>query len=185
MHYTVEELAALGVEAHPSAKVTRGALFFGVQRIVIGALSRVDAGCILTGQVELGKRVHLAPYCVLYGKAGIRIGDYSGFAPFTAMHSESDDYSGRSMFGPCVPDEYQPHKLRSPITIGRNVLGGTRVTILPGVVLQDGVAIGAHSLVKHECQADTIYAGAPAKAVGRRSSDIWALMRNFELGIEP
>lgn len=185
MLYSVVELAEMGVRAHHTAKVTRGVLFFGVGRIVIGEFSRVDAGCILTGDIELGKRVHLAPYCVLYGKAGIRIGDYSGFGAFTAMHSESDDYSGRSMFGPCVPPEYQPYKQRAAISIGRNVLGGTRVTMLPGVALHDGAAIGAHSLVKHDCQADTIYAGAPAKAIGRRAADIWALMRNFELGMEP
>lgn len=184
MLYTVEELAVLGVEAHPSAKVTRGAQFFAAQ-VRIGEHARVDAGCILTGRIEIGRRVHLAPYCVLYGKAGITIGDYSGFGAFTAMHSESDDYSGRSMFGPCVPDEYQPHKLRAPIRIGRNVLGGTRVTILPGVVVADGAAIGAHALVKDYLAGDLIYAGCPAKAIGERERDIWALMRSFELGMEP
>src|SRR5690606_11426034 len=129
--------------------------------------------------------VHIAPYCVFYGKAGIEIGDYSGFGAFTAFHSESDDYSGRSMFGPCVPDECQPYKQRQKITIGRNVLGGTRVTILPGATLNDGASIGAHSLVKGDLEPDTMYAGVPARRIKDRAKDIWHLTRNLELGIEP
>lgn len=174
----------MGVRAHHTAKVSRNAAFYGVADIYIGEHSRVDHGCILTGHVVIGKRVHLAPYCVLYGKSGITIGDYSGFGAFSAFHSESDDYSGRSMFGPCVPGEYQPYKTRAPVQIGRNVLGGTRVTFLPGVLVRDGAAIGAHSLVKDDCDADAVYAGVPARRIKERHREIWHLTRQFELGME-
>jgi len=183
-HYSVVELASMGVRAHHTASVSRHAAFYGVQDIEIGEFTRVDHGCVLTGTVRLGKRVHLAPYCVLYGKAGITIGDYSGFGAFSAFHSESDDYSGRSMFGPCVPDDYQRHKTRAPIVIGRCVLGGTRVTFLPGVNIADGAAIGAHSLVKDDLCADVLYAGVPVRSIGSKDRSIWGLMRNFELGME-
>lgn len=184
-HYSVVELAEFGVRAHHTAMVSRLVAFYGVKDIEIGEHSRVDQGCIITGTVKIGKRVHLAPYCILYGKSGITIGDYSGFGAFNAFHSESDDYSGRSMFGPCVPDEYQPYKVRAPIQIGRNVLTGTRCTILPGVLVRDGASVGAHSLVKDDCEADTMYAGVPARRIKERHREIWHLTRQLEIGMSP
>jgi acetyltransferase-like isoleucine patch superfamily enzyme len=180
-HYTAHELWNMGIAVGESVLISRRVAFYAIGKIEIGDHSRIDDGCILTGSVKIGKRVHLAPYCVLYGKAGIAIGDYSGFGVSTIMHSESDDYSGRSMFGPCVPAEYQPFKHRAPIAIGRAVLGGARCTILPGVTIADGVCIGAHSVVKGDCEGDTIYAGVPAKALRRAQAGIWSLTKQFEL----
>lgn len=169
-----------GLEAHPTARLT-DVHYYGTGRVVVGEYARLDHGCILMGDVTIGKRVHFAPYCVLYGKAGITIGNYSGFGAFTAMHSESDDYAGGSMFGPCVPAEYQRTKVRAPIQIGSHVLGGTRVTILPGVVVGDGVSLGAHSLIKYNCQPWTIYAGTPARRLDmKKRSDYLSLCRQFE-----
>ena len=184
MIYRQDELEALGIKVGKHVRISRGVQFY-TSDVVIGDHSRIDHGSVLTGRIRIGRHVHIAPYCVLYGKAGIEIGDYSGFGAFTVFHSESDDYSGRSMFGPCVPDEYQPCKQREKIRIGRNVLGGTRVTILPGAVLNDGASIGAHSLVKDTLEPDTLYAGVPARKVRDKSKEIWHLTRNFELGIEP
>jgi len=182
--FTPQELSALGIKAGRHVRVSRGVQFF-TRDVEIGDFSRIDHGTILTGRIRIGRYVHIAPYCVFYGKAGIEIGDYSGFGAFTAFHSESDDYSGRSMIGPCVPDEYRPYKTMGKITVGRNVLGGTRVTILPGVSLKDGVSIGAHSLVKSDLEPDTMYAGVPAKRIREKSKEVWHLTRNLELGIEP
>jgi acetyltransferase-like isoleucine patch superfamily enzyme len=184
MIYTLEELRALGIKVGKGTKVTRSVQFFSTD-VEIGENCRIDHGTVITGRVRIGNRVHLAPYCILYGKAGIDIGNYSGFGAFTVIHSESDDYSGLSMFGPCVPDDFQPCKERKPVWIGRNVLTGTRVTIMPGVTLHDGACIGAHSLVKRTCDPDTIYAGVPAKRIKDRQVEIWALTRNFELGMDP
>ena len=164
----LEALRPLGVYCAPGAQVSRRAAFYGVENITVGHGSRIDDGCILTGRISVGVRVHLAPYCVLYGKAGITIGDYSGFGVGTCMHSESDDYVGGSMFGPCVPAEYQPGKQRAPIVIGCHVLGGTRVTMLPGALIGTGAAIGAHSLVKGSLDPWEVYAGAPARKIGVR-----------------
>lgn len=148
--------------------------------VKMGKNVRIDAGCILTGDIEIGNYVHLAPYCVLHGNAKITIGDYSGFSAFAVMHSESDDFSGRSLFGPTIPDQYKPHKKSGAITIGRGVIFGSRVSVLPGVTIHDGVSVGAFSLVKGDCEADTIYAGIPARPIGKRSMDYWGLIKKFD-----
>lgn len=178
--YTREELASLCGYVGEGVRVSRAVRFYGISYLSLGDHCRIDDGCILTGTVYIGKRVHLAPYCLLYGKAGITIGDYSGFGAFTAMHSESDDYSGASMFGPQVPEAYQPRKQRAAIVIGQHVLGGTRTTLLPGVRLGDGVSIGAHSLVNRSVEPWTIVAGTPARRLADRCTDLLRLCREFE-----
>lgn len=179
-HYTADELRGLGIEVGRDVMVSRRVAFYAVGEMAFGDFTRIDDGCILTGSVRLGRRIHLAPYCILYGKAGIEVGDYSGFGVYTVMHSESDDYSGESMFGPCVPDRYQPGKVRAAIRIGRAVLGGARCTFLPGVRVGDGACIGAHSLVKGDCEADHLYAGVPARRVRPCKAGMWALLAGFE-----
>lgn len=147
--------------------------------VKMGEHVRIDDGCILTGDIELGDHVHLGPYSVLHGKSGIKICSYSGFSAFTVMHSQSDDFTGRSMFGPTIPPDYKPYLKCGPIIIGNGVIFGSHVTVLPGVQIHDGVSVGAYSLVKDDCVSDTIYAGIPAKPLRRRESDIWALIKQF------
>lgn len=171
---------------HPTAMISGEARFYGnPQNLRIGPHCRIDDGCILTGDVTLEGYNHLAPYCVLYGKAGLKIGRYSGFGVGTCMHTESDDYHGDSMVGPMVPDWCRPTVKRAPIFIGQNVLGGTRVTILPGVMIGDGAALGAHALISENCQPWTIYAGAPAHAIGARSQNLLSIVREFEASLGP
>lgn len=148
--------------------------------VKMGENVRIDDGCILTGDIEIGNHVHIGPYSVLSGKSGIKIGNYSGFSAFATVHSESDDYSGRSMFLPNIPDQYKPFKKRGEIVIGDGVILGVRVSVLPGVTIHDGVSVGAFSLVKDDCEANTIYAGIPARPVGKRLEEFWRLVGEFE-----
>lgn len=185
MLYSVIELAELGVKAHHTAKVSRFAYFYGVKNIEIGENVRIDHGCLLMGDIVFGRNIHVAPYCLFYGKAGIRVGDYSNFSAMSVIHTESDDLSGRSLCGPQVSDSYKPNLHAAPVSIGKNVVLAVKSTILPGVMLHDGCAIGAHSLVKDDCEPDWIYGGVPAKKLKRRHKDMWHLMRNHQLLIEP
>jgi galactoside O-acetyltransferase len=43
--------------------------------------------------------------------------------------------------------------------------------ILPGVVIGEGAAIGANSLVTKDCEPWKIYAGSPAKVIKTRPQD--------------
>lgn len=164
--YSPDELAALGIKTGAHVQLSRNAKIYGTD-IELGDMTRIDDGCILMGKIRLGKRVHIAPYCLLYGKRGITIGDYSGFGAFSCFHSESDDYGGESMFGPQVPEWLVTRKDRGPIVIGKGVIGGVRCSYLPNITLGDGASIGAHSLVKEDCDEWTLYAGTPAKVIRR------------------
>ena len=149
-------------------------------RLVIGAHCRIDDGAILTGDITLGDYVHIGAYCVLTGKESITIGDYTGISQFTAILTASDDFSGRSMVGPTVPNEYKPHIKKGAVAIGSNIVIGTHCTIMPGLILYDGCSIGAHSFVNNNCDSNSMYVGAPAKFIRMRSMDSWALVDKFE-----
>ena len=53
----------------------------------------------------------------------------------------------------------------APIDVGDGTWIGARATILPGVTIGKGCVVAAGSVVTKDCEADTLYAGVPAKAV--------------------
>ncbi len=57
-----------------------------------------------------------------------------------------------------------PHIIK-PISIGRNVMIGSRSTILPGVSIGEGAVIATGAIVNRDIPAWSIAAGAPARVV--------------------
>ena len=55
-----------------------------------------------------------------------------------------------------------------PITVEEGVWVATRTTILPGVTLKSHSVIAACSMVNHDTEPYTIYAGSPAKPIRKR-----------------
>lgn len=163
VNYTEKELFDLGVKHGAQPLISSKISLYGV--LEVGDHVRIDDGCIFTGDVRIGDYCHIAPYCVFYGKGGIIIGDYSGFSTFCVLHSEIDDYTGGGMPGAQIPPAYRGALFSAPIIVGNSVSGGTRTTIMPGVCIGDGVSIGAHSMVKSNCDAWGIYAGVPSKLI--------------------
>lgn len=51
------------------------------------------------------------------------------------------------------------------VKIGNHVFVGAGSTILPNVVVEDNVVIGAGSVVSRNLKANTVYAGVPAKPI--------------------
>lgn len=57
------------------------------------------------------------------------------------------------------------------VVLEKHVIIGCGATILPGVILEEGVAIGAMSLVQMNCKSNMIYTGNPLKRLIPRSKD--------------
>jgi galactoside O-acetyltransferase len=120
----------------------------------------------------------VAVYTSLIGAGRIELGDYCNLSSRVAIYSSSDDYSGRTMTNPTVPDEYKDVQ-HADVRLGRHVVVGCGSVILPGVELEDGVAVGALSLVRERCAAFGIYAGQPARRVRERKRDLLELERQL------
>lgn len=154
--------------------ISEKASIYGAARIRLGDNVRIDDYCVLSagqGGIDIGSYVHIAVYCSLIGSARIRLDDFAGLSGRVSIYSSSDDYTGAALTNPTVPVEYtQVHS--ADVHIGRHVIVGTGSVILPGVVLAEGVAIGALSFVHRSCDAFGIYTGNPLRRLKDRGRDL-------------
>lgn len=160
-----------------NVQISDKASFYGNSRISIGSNVRIDDFCILsagTDGIKLGNYIHIAAYCSLIGKATIKLDDFSGLSSRVSIYSSSDDYSGEYMTNPTVPSEFT-NVIHGAVYIGRHVIVGSGTIILPNVTLEDGVAVGALSLVTKNCLRLGTYVGNPAKKIKVRKDNLFDL----------
>lgn len=154
---------------------------FNGDAIEIGDNVRIDAFCILSGGagLKIGSHIHIACGDYFFAGAGIELGDFSQYGPGTVILSQSDDFSGESLIGPCVPKEFKPGFKSGRVICGKHSVTGARVSIMPGVTLGEGAAIGACSMVTKDCDPWFIYAGSPVKKIKKRTQGMLDLERKF------
>ena len=93
--YSKEELKKLGIkEIGENVFISKKASIYSPEKIKIGNNVRIDDFCILSGDIEIGDYVHIAAYVALYGKYGIKIGDFCGCSARCTIYSATDDFSG-------------------------------------------------------------------------------------------
>lgn len=182
---TSEQIKLIGfISVGENVLISDKASFYGVESISIGNNVRIDDFCVLAagvGGIKIGNYVHIAVGSSLIGAGEIKLEDFSGLSSRVSIYSSSDDYSGACLTNPTVPDEYKNVRVAS-VSLGRHVIVGSGSVILPGVVLEDGVAVGALSLVNKSCSAFGVYAGNPAKKIKERKRDILDLEESFMAG---
>jgi dTDP-4-amino-4,6-dideoxy-D-glucose acyltransferase len=164
-----------------NVRLSDKASYYNCQNIQLGNNVRVDDFCVLSageGGIKIGSYVHIAVYCSIIGNGTVTLSDFSGLSSRVSIYSSSDDYSGASMTNPTLPLEFT-NVHHASVMIGRHVIIGAGSIILPGVTLEECVAIGALSLVKKDCQSFGIYMGAPAKRIGDRKRNLLELEAKF------
>ncbi len=184
--YTADELAGLGFKyVGSNVLISKKSSIYTPSKISFGSNVRIDDFCVLAGGsgIKLGSFIHIASYSALYGGSGIVMEDFSGLSARVTIYTESDDYSGYSLTNPMTPIEFKPKYHKGKVVLGRHCIIGASTTILPGVTLGEGAAIGAHSLVTKDCHEWTIYAGSPAKELKKRSKQLLSLEKKF-LGMQ-
>ncbi|WP_339461955.1 acyltransferase [Pseudomonas sp. EA_105y_Pfl2_R69] len=179
---SIEQINQMGF-AHvgKNSKLSEKASFYNCQNIVIGDNVRIDDFCVLSagsGGIEVGNYVHIAVSSLLIGRGKITLHDFSGVSSRVSIYSSSDDYSGSALTNPTVPEEFT-NVAHANVNIGRHVIIGAGSVVLPGVTLEEGVAVGALSLVSKSCQAFGVYSGTPARKIKERKRDLLALEQKF------
>ncbi|HXS48042.1 MAG TPA: acyltransferase [Solirubrobacterales bacterium] len=53
----------------------------------------------------------------------------------------------------------------APIVVGDGCWIGSRATVLSGVTIGEGCVVGAGSLVREDCEPNSLYAGVPARRI--------------------
>ncbi len=164
-----------------NVQISDRASFYGLSRIVLGNNVRIDDFCVISagdGGITVGDYVHIAVYSSLIGAGHITLSDFCNISSRVAIYSSNDDYSGSTMTNPTVPSEYTS-VTHADVFFGKHVIVGSGSVILPGVTLEEGVAVGALSLVHKRCEAFGIYAGNPARRIKERKSDLLELEQRF------
>ena len=164
-----------------NARLSDKASYYNCANIVIGDNVRIDDFCVLSagaGGILIGSHIHVAIYSSLIGAGKITLSDFSNISSRVSIYSSNDDYSGASMTNPTIPKEFTDVQ-HADVVIGRHVIIGSGSVVLPGVELEQGVAIGALSLVNRSCQAFGVYSGVPAKRIKERKRDLLIVEQAF------
>ncbi|MBW8017469.1 MAG: acyltransferase [Planctomycetes bacterium] len=173
-----DEIQELGLKhVGKDVRISKKASFYNPANISIGDFSRIDDFCIISagrGGIEVGRYVHIGCYSSLIGQGKIIIEDYSGTSGKVSIYSSSEDSTGEFMCHPTIPEEFTNVK-HGPVTIKKHVVIGTGSVVLPNVVIEDGVFIGALSLISKNCKPFSIYGGIPAKRLKKRSKKLCEL----------
>jgi acetyltransferase-like isoleucine patch superfamily enzyme len=114
------------------------------------------------GQVSLGDRSWLGPFCLVYGNGGVRIGANVLVAAHTTINTVSHASERCD-----IPINDQP-VLTGPVVIEDDVWIGLNAVILQGVTLGRGCIVGAGAVVTRSVPPWSIAVGVPARVVGRR-----------------
>lgn len=162
-------------------KISDWARFYSPEKITIGNNTRIDDFCMMSGGegITLGDYVHIACGVYMYGGGGIIIEDFVGISTHVNIWSQSDDFTGHSMFCPQIPEKFKPRLRKEQVIIRKQVLIGCGVSVLPGVTFGEGSIVGAHSLVTKDTLPWSLYVGTPAKKIADVSQDMLKLRKQF------
>ena len=179
----INEMGFSRVGKNPS--LSDKASYYNCKNVVIGDNVRIDDFCVIsagTAGINIGSHIHIAAYSSLIGAGKISLDDFSNISSRVAIYSSNDDYSGASMTNPTLPVGFT-NVTHADVSIGRHVIIGAGSVVLPGVVLEEGVAIGALSLVSKNCKAFGIYSGVPARRIKERKKDLLDLEKSFKASL--
>ena len=179
-YLTLFELNNMGFKSlGKNVKISDKASIYNADEIEIGDNSRIDDFCVISGKVNIGKNVHIAPMCLVAGgEKGIHLSDFSGLAYQVQVFTQSDDYSGRSLTNPTIPADFK-QEYKKAIFLGKHVIVGAGSIIFPGVHIADGCSIGALTLVTKSTEEWGIYVGNPAKRIKERRKDLLKLEKKY------
>jgi len=182
MFYNQEELNEIGfAKIGKNVSISKKTSIYNPKNISIGDNVRIDDFCILSAGekgIILGNHIHIACYCLLVGKEMIQMDDFTGISSRVSLYSSSDDYSGRFLTNPTIPKEFT-NVQHGKIQLKKHVIIGSGSVVLPGVTIEEGVAIGALSLVTKNIESFVIATGIPAKVIKKREKNLLEKEKEF------
>ncbi len=181
-HYlSADELARMGfASCGRHVFISRTALITHPERVHLGDMVRIDGHTTIVANrsVRIGSNVHIGSSVTISAAAEVTVGDFSGISAGVKLFTTDDDYSGAYLSGPTVPPSHT-NITTAPVELHEHCVVGANSVILPGVVLEEGVVVGALSLVKGHLPAWGIYGGAPARLLKPRSNALLSRVKEI------
>ena len=184
-YLSLNYLKSIGVKIHGSnIEISKLARIYNPSRLVLHDNIRIDDFAILSGRgrIEIGNYVHVGSQCSISSHSTIKLCDYSGLSSGVKLFGSTDDYSGKFMTNPTVPPQFLG-TIHGDIILNKHVVVGAGSIILPNVILAEGTAVGALSLINKNTDAWKIYAGNPAKIIKNREKKCLEYEKIIELNM--
>ena len=175
-----EQIEAMGFNRiGKNVKISSKASIYDAAKIEIGDHSRIDDFCLISGKVMIGAYNHITPMCLIAGgKPGVFFSDFCTLAYGVKIFSQSDDYSGGTLTNSLIPKRYK-NETFGKVVLSKHVIIGANSTILPGVEVAEGCAVGAMSLLLKSTEPWGIYCGVPVQRLNERKKDLLTLEAKF------
>jgi galactoside O-acetyltransferase len=153
--------------------ISEKASIYSPNLIELGDNVRIDDFCVISpsGGLKIGNNVHIAVFSSIIGKAPVIMDDFSGLSSRVSIYSSTDDYGGSALTNPTVPEEFT-NVFHGTVHLKKHVIIGCGAVILPGVTLEEGVSVGALSLVNRSCEEFKLISGIPAKPIKDRKKNL-------------
>jgi acetyltransferase-like isoleucine patch superfamily enzyme len=170
---TLEQLTCMGVRLYgKNIKVSNLARLYNPSNIILHDNIRIDDFTILSANepIEIFNYIHIGPWCLLSSAKGIVIKDFSAVSSACRLYGATDNYDGSAITNPTAPKNMRS-VISGKIVLENHSIIGTNSTLMPGVHLDVGTAVGANSLVTKNTDPWSIYVGTPAKKIKARKND--------------
>lgn len=134
----------------------RGVHFFGKGVVIYdNALFEVHN---INASITTGNNCIFSYGALVVCSIKITLGSNVWIGEYTSLRDATHSFSSSLPIG-TNPDIIEAIKIGNNVWIGRGCL------VLPGTVIEDNVIIAANSVVKGNCQANSMYGGCPAKFI--------------------
>jgi len=133
----------------------------------------IGNGVTINTKLNVGNYVHISPYvcCIGSEHSEVNLDDFSFISAGTMIIAGGDDYTGKGLCGPTIPEKYREVEYSS-VTFEKFSGCGVNCSIMPNVTMAEGSVLGANSLLTKDTEPWTIYVGSPAKPIKKRNSKI-------------
>lgn len=170
-----------GLRIHPSASLVGlsnmkiGNNFFAGKHLRLEAVLE-HKGHKYNPQIIIGDNVSVVDFVHMGATNHVEIGDNVLMASHIYITDHNHGvYSGKNQTSPHIPPVDRYVSSGSKVVIGDNVWIGEFVSILPGIIINQGSIVGANSVVTKDIPPFSIAVGAPAKVIKTFNSErnIW------------
>lgn len=135
-------------------------------------------------KIMIGSNVHISSFVSITGNEEFIMEDFSGLSSGCKILTSSDDFTGPYLTNPTVPDEYK-NVTSKPVIIKKFAVVGANSIVLPGSIIEEGVSIGANSLVKGTTKPYSVYVGSPIRLIREKDREkILQLEEHYRKSIE-
>jgi galactoside O-acetyltransferase len=173
-YYSFEELADMGfAKLGVGVLISRKASIHGAPNISLDDHARIDDFVVMTARrpMSIGKYVHVSCLTFLHGYDEITLGDFVQIGSRVGLYTSTADFAGEIFTNPAIVEELSDKRLFGPLVLNDYVLVGTNSTILPNVVVGEGAAVCAHTLVTESLAPWGMYYGGGAKLIRMRGKE--------------